>query len=678
MDSMEQIQGEFADVAVDLPLVNLLTYRVAGHVEGKLQPGCLVRVPLRRSCAYGVVTSLHRNPPPVEAREILDVVEDGPFFTEKELQWYRWASRYYFQPLGRVLFAGMGFLPATKAKGKRDNLNQLQKEEQKGQGPIPKLTECQRDALEQIEPAIREERFRSFLIWGITASGKTEVYLRAVQTALECGKQAVVLVPEISLTDQVVTEFRKRFGNQVALLHSRLSRGERAEMWFKVHRGEIPIVVGARSAVFAPCHRLGLIVVDEEHDGSYKQEEGFRYNARDLAIMRGKITGFPVILGSATPSLETYFNAKTGKVSLLKLHERPQGSGPKHIQLVDLRRKGKKVEGKGIISPVLYGAIADTLQRGEQVLLFLNRRGFATFLICQECGYAFRCRNCAVSLVHHLSEGLLMCHYCGWRHPAPPLCPSCGGPHVRDLGIGTEAVEMAVRELFPEARVLRMDRDTTTRKHSHGEILRRWRKGEADILIGTQMIAKGHHVPNVTLVGVILADTTLNLPDFRASERTFQLLVQVAGRAGRGGRPGRVIVQSYEPNHPAIAFCPSQDYEAFARRELALRRHACYPPYFRLVLIRVSAPREDMAARAASLLGVVAQKACEEIGGIHCLGPSPAPLAKLKGRFRWQLLLKSPSRNRLRQALESIFRETSIRIPARVRITADVDPQSFL
>jgi primosomal protein N' (replication factor Y) len=671
-------QGEFADIAVDLPLTGLLTYKVPEELRGRIGPGSIVRVPLRRSEINGVVISLHGKPPSTEPREVLGLLEESPLFTEKEMEWYRWASRYYFQPLSRVLFAGIGFLPGPRGKGRRRPPDPFPDE---GEGPrktIPQLTEGQRQALERIEPAICESKFETFLLWGVTASGKTEVYLRAIQVALECGKEAIVLVPEISLTDQLVTELRGRFGRRVALLHSKLSRGERAEMWLRVHRGEIPVVVGARSAVFAPCHNLGLIVVDEEHDGAYKQEEGFRYNARDMALMRGKIMGFPVILGSATPSLETYYNARRGKICLLELPERPEGRGPTEVQVVDLRRRGRKVRARGIISPPLHQAMAETLERGEQVLLFLNRRGFATFLICEDCGYTFRCRNCAVSLVHHLSEGALMCHYCGWKHPAPPLCPSCGGPDVRDLGIGTEAVELAVRELFPWARVLRMDKDTTTRKHAHREILRAWRRGEADILIGTQMIAKGHHVPNVTLVGIILADSTLNLPDFRASERTYQLLIQVAGRAGRGRRPGRVIVQSYEPDHPAIAFCPSQDYEAFASRELRLRKRASYPPYSRLVLMRVSAPREDSAAKAATLLGDVAKKICGEKDEVLCLGPSPAPIAKLKGRFRWQLLLKSPSRPRLREAVESILREASGKMPPRARLAVDVDPQSFL
>ncbi len=671
-------EGEYADIAVDLPLLGLLTYKIPEELRGRIGPGSIVRVPLRRSETNGVVISVHGKPPSTEPKEVLDLIVDTPLFTDKEMEWYRWASRYYFQPLGRVLFAGIGFLPALKGKVRRGSPDPLPDD---GEGPrknIPQLTEGQRQALERIEPAISECKFESFLLWGVTASGKTEVYLRAIQVALQCGKEAIVLVPEISLTDQLVTELRGRFGHRVALLHSKLSKGERAEMWLRVHRGEIPVVVGARSAIFAPCHNLGLIVVDEEHDEAYKQEEGFRYNARDMALMRGKIMGFPVILGSATPSLESYYNAKKGKICLLELPERPEGRGPTEIQVVDLRRRGRKVRGGGIISPPLHQAMAETLERGEQVLLFLNRRGFATFLICQDCGYTFKCRNCAVSLVHHLAEGALICHYCGWKHPAPPLCPSCGGASVKDLGIGTEAVELAVRELFPEARVLRMDRDTTTRKHAHREILRAWRRGEADILIGTQMIAKGHHVPNVTLVGIILADSTLNLPDFRASERTYQLLLQVAGRAGRGGRPGKVIVQSYEPNHPAIASCPSQDYETFASRELWFRKQASYPPYSRLVLMRVSAPRRDSALKAASALGNAAKKICGETESVLCLGPSPAPIARLKGRFRWQLLLKSASRPRLREAVESILKEVSGKIPARARLTVDVDPHSFL
>jgi len=529
-----------------------------------------------------------------------------------------------------------------------------------------------------IEKALLRREFEAFLLWGVTGSGKTELYLRAADLCLKEGRQVLVLVPEISLTHQLVQEFRSRFGCGIAVLHSRLSRRERGEMWHAIHRSQVSIVLGARSALFAPCHRLGLIIVDEEHDGSYKQEEGFRYQARDLALMRGKAASGVVLLGSATPSLETLYNAQTGKIGWLTLPERVEGRPLPTVEVVDLRRQRKRGH-REILSQPLQQAMEETLKRGEQIVLFLNRRGYATFLLCPDCGHVFKCPNCAVSLVHHLSPNALQCHYCGWRQPAPAVCPQCQGMEVMDLGVGTESLEEAVRARFPEARILRMDRDTTSSRGALGEMLKAWKKGEADILIGTQMVAKGHHIPNVTLVGVVLADISLNLPDFRSAERTFQLLVQVSGRAGRGERPGRVIIQTYSPQHPSILHCTTQDYLGFARHELENRREAGYPPFRRLVLFRLSGPREEEISSVARLLGEAGRRLCAGTRGVTCLGPSPAPLARVKGRYRWQLLLKGESRGELHGVARTLLAWTRTRVSSRrVRITVDVDPQSFL
>jgi primosomal protein N' (replication factor Y) len=542
--------------------------------------------------------------------------------------------------------------------------------------PLP--TPHQKEAMTRIGETISQGAYRGFLLWGVTGSGKTEIYLQAAELCLDRGKQVLVLVPEISLTHQLVREFRSRFGGRIGILHSRLSRGERSEIWRAIHRSKISIVLGARSALFAPCHDLGLIIVDEEHDESYKQEEGFRYHARNLALMRGKLSDCVVLLGSATPSLETYYNAQKEKLACLRLPERVEGRPLPTVEVVDLRHRRKRRNGPGVFSSALQAAMEDTLEKEEQILLFLNRRGYATFLQCPDCGYVFQCRNCAVSLVYHRTEGALRCHYCGWHHPAPAVCPECRGMEVKDLGLGTETLEEAVRISFPGARVLRMDRDTTMRKHAHREILRAWRKGEADFLIGTQMIAKGHHVPNVTLVGVILADVSLNIPDFRASERTFQLMLQVAGRAGRGGRPGRVIIQTYNPHHPSIHFSVTQDYQSFARYELRAREAAGYPPFRHLVLFRVTGPDEDETATAARVVGDLAVLQCQKTRGLSCLGPSPAPILRLKGRYRWNILLKGYSRNDLHLVARKILHSLRSKLPSgRVRLTVDVDPHSF-
>ncbi len=668
-----------AEVAVDLPIHNTLTYKIPTELLGHVKPGCVVRVPLRSKQAMGVVIQVHQAQQlPSELKEVIELLHEEPIFTDLELQWYSWAARYYMHPLGRVLATALRPMLPGLARSKTGRKGTPEVAKGPALDPAFRLTIHQTEALEQIIPVVREGRFETFLLWGVTGSGKTEVYLRSAQAAVECGKQAMILVPEISLTHQLVREFRSRFGECIAVLHSRLSKGERAAMWMGVRQGSFPVVLGARSAVFAPCHKLGLIIVDEEHDPSYKHEEGFRYNARDLALVRGKLSHSPVLLGSATPSMEAYCNARQGRFHLLRLPQRVEGRPLPQAQVVDLRRRFR-AGGKGnIISQPLEEAMRETLEKGEQVLLFLNRRGFATFLLCPDCGHVFNCANCAVALVHHLSDKALVCHYCGWRRPALPICPVCNNTNISDLGVGTEALELEVRRKFPGVRVVRMDRDTTTRKHAQQEILRTWRKGEADVLIGTQMVAKGHHVPNVTLVGVVLADTSLNLPDFRASERTFQLLLQVAGRAGRGDRAGRVILQTYNPEHPAVVFSMGEDYESFAWRELALRKEAGYPPFRYLALIRISGPREDTTSKAASVLKQAATEVCVKPGAVDWIGPSPAPISRLKGKCRWQLLLKAYSRVELHEAAARILERAKRKLPPRILLGVDIDPQSFL
>ena len=541
-----------------------------------------------------------------------------------------------------------------------------------------RITPYQQLSLMPVRSAIEEGVFKAFLLWGVTGSGKTEIYLQATEACLRKGEQALILVPEISLTHQLVQDFRARFGERIAIVHSRLSGGERKEIWRSIFRSEVSIVLGARSALFAPCRNLGLVILDEEHESAYKQEDVFRYHARDMALMRGKMLDCPVLLGSATPSLESFNNTRTGKLTWLELPERIEGRPLPDIDIVDIRRKkGKK--GVGLLSPELLEAIETNLAKKEQTLLFLNRRGFASFLLCTACGHVIQCPNCAVSLVWHKAAGFLRCHYCEWKQPAPEKCPQCAEGPLMDLGSGTETIEAEMLRRFPNARVLRMDRDTTTRKHAQRDILRTWKKGEADILIGTQMIAKGHHVPNVTLVGVVLSDVSLNLPDFRASERTFQLLLQVAGRAGRGDRPGRVIVQTYLPFHPCIRFAATQDYRSFAEHELPARAEAGYPPFQKLALIRISGLNEDRTIEAARTLGRLGNEICRNGSDVRLLGPAPAPLHRLKGRFRWQILLKSPSPARLHAVIRSILeRYASEHSSSRVRITVDIDPQSFL
>jgi len=534
------------------------------------------------------------------------------------------------------------------------------------------LNEDQAKALSSISGAIAAGAFSPFLLHGVTGSGKTEVYLQAIALCLAAGRSALVLVPEIALTPQLVGRFKRRFNCGIAVLHSGLSDGERFDEWRRIRRGEAVIVIGARSALFAPLERLGVIVVDEEHEGSYKQSEGVRYNSRDLALVRGKLSSAVVILGSATPLVTSYHAAKNGRLCYLHLPRRVRELPMPETQMLDARRQ----KGKTFLKP-LIDAIGDNLEEGGQTLLFLNRRGFATYLVCQACGHVLRCPNCAVTLTYHRGLGRHVCHYCDYSIPAPSVCPACQGSDITLLGRGTERVEEEVQELFPGARVSRMDRDTTKGKGGHAKVLKALEDGSTDILIGTQMIAKGHDFPGVTLVGVVSADASLNLPDFRSSERTFQLVTQVMGRAGRGDKPGRVLVQTLAPEHYALTHAVSHDFEGFYRQEIAFREDVGYPPFAHLASLTFSsvAPSqaESSSEEGAGLLRKI-KRDCRL--RVEVLGPITAPLGKVRGRFRWQILLKGRERSELHRLLFH-FRGAYSH-PSSVRLVVDVDPVEML
>ncbi|HVY40110.1 MAG TPA: primosomal protein N', partial [Polyangia bacterium] len=487
------------------------------------------------------------------------------------------------------------------------------------------LNADQQRAVDALLPAL-DRGFASFLLHGVTGSGKTEVYLRVIAAARQAGRGALVLVPEIALTPQLAARFRARFGEDVAVLHSGLPPRERLEAWRRLRQGEVGIALGARSAVFAPVRALGVVVVDEEHDPSFKQEEGVRYHGRDLAIVRARAANAVVILGSATPSLESEHNVQRGRFTRLALPSRATPRPLPEVTLVDLRRHPPGPDG--LLSAPLAEALGAALAAGEQSILFLNRRGFSTVVLCRACGEGVRCGSCVVSMTYHLGRARLVCHYCGRTQAVPERCPACREPRLERLGTGTERVETVVRARFPDARIARLDRDTAGSGAARelDNILRRMHAGEIDLLVGTQMVTKGHDFPGVTLVGVLQPDQGTNLPDFRAAERTFQLLEQVAGRAGRGDRPGRVIIQSYKPEHPAIAAAARHDYEGFVREELASRRETDYPPYSRIVVLRIDA-QDEAAARAAA--GAAAEAARQASGGaVRVAGPAEAPLAR--------------------------------------------------
>jgi len=562
-------------------------------------------------------------------------------------------------------------------------------------GEVPPLTPDQRTVVGALVGAARSGDTTPFLLHGITGSGKTRVYIELLRAVRDAGRGAIVLVPEISLTPQTVKRFRAWFGDEVAVLHSGLSDGERYDAWRQLRSGEKRIAVGARSALFAPVRELGAIVVDEEHDGSYKQSEAPRYHARDLAVVRARDAGAVCVLGSATPSLESWSNASRGKFHLLSLPDRVGGGALPPVRLVDLRevrrrdrkheeRKVQGGEGGGaqsgtILSPELVTAVNQRLERSEQVILLLNRRGYAAFVQCRECGDVRRCRHCAVSLTYHRGTGRVVCHHCRYEEPAPRRCPSCGSDDLDFRGLGTEQVERVVQETFPSARIARMDVDTTSGKWAHQEILGRVERGEVDILLGTQMIAKGLDFPRVTLVGVVNADVGIHLPDFRAGERTFQLLSQVAGRAGRGVLGGEVLVQTSLPDHYVLQAVRTHDFTGFARRELEERTDPPYPPHVRMVNVVLSSPDGGAAAdqAEAAVRWVDRWIAAHRSAGVERVGPAPSPIERLHGRYRWHFLLRSSSAG----ALGAICAEFMTGFTPRggdVRVALDRDPVALL
>jgi len=539
-------------------------------------------------------------------------------------------------------------------------------------------TPHQEAALSRIGVAIASRAHSAFVLHGVTGSGKTEVYLRAVEQVRATGRQAIFLVPEIALTPQLLGRVRSRFRDGVAVLHSGLSPAERAAQWRKVRAGEVFLCVGARSAIFSPFPSTGLIVVDEEHDAAYKQEDGVRYQARDLALLRGRMEGAVVLLGSATPSAESYHRARTGGATLLPLPERIGARGMPEISVLDLSGRSKQRGADRYFTPELEAAVEETLARGEKAMLFLNRRGFASALTCLDCGTTVQCRNCQVSLTYHREYDGLLCHYCNVRRKEPEECAHCGGHKLAQVGIGTERLVAWVSKRWKEARVARLDSDITRKRGAYAEVLSGMQQGEVDILVGTQMIAKGHDFPEVTLVGVLLADVSMSFPDFRASERTFQILTQVSGRAGRGDRPGKVLLQTFSPESPCIRKAAEHDYEGFMKEELPAREAMGYPPFGRMLLLRLRGGKQDAAREAADL---VARELAGPMAahGVRVLGPAPSPIGRVKRRFHYQILLVMPPRFPVGDVFPGLLRP--LREQARklgAFLSPDVDPYQMM
>lgn len=538
------------------------------------------------------------------------------------------------------------------------------------------FTAAQKAALETIISSVDQRKFLPMLLHGVTGSGKTAVYLSAMQAVLAKGRSAILLVPEIGLTPAMAADLHQIFGDEVAILHSGLSDDERAEQWKRIRNGESHIVVGTRSAVFAPVPKLSLIVVDEEHDHSYKQEEMPRYHARDVAVMRAKMGNAAVVLGSATPSLESYYNALQGKYRLLELPERIEKRPLPEVEVLDMRDEFQRTKKDEALSRKLVAEIGERLQRHEQVMVLLNRRGYSAFVLCRECGESIQCKNCAISMTYHKREHRLVCHYCGYMRPAPKTCPKCGSEFVQYLGTGSEKLEHILHGLFPQARIARLDRDTVRGRDDFERMLTALQSGEIDLLVGTQMIAKGHDVAKVTLVGVVGSDAALSFPDFRAAERTFQLLTQVGGRAGRGETPGKVVLQTFFPDHYAIQYAAAHDYRGFYEKEIRFRSWMHYPPFNAVSNVLVRSQKLDEALAWSGILGRWFEKT--RLDGVRVMGPAAAAIVRLKTEYRYHFLLKSASRERMNNVLRSMLDyATQQKIP-RNNLVVDVDALSLI
>lgn len=729
-----------ARVTLEIALRREFDYLIPPEFAGRVEVGTRVKVPFGRRQVLGCVTSLAESSTLETLKPILKIIGTQSLVTSRVLELARWMADYYCCAPETALKSVLPDAIRKEQKGWRERLyvrvlpgadgidaltkrqteiyhvieehraialqellrltgttaQTVRKLEDKSLIEIaPKITERDPYANEQFVPTtplklnpeqakalenIMVESGRVFLLHGVTGSGKTEVYLQAIARALEDGKGAIVLVPEISLTPQTVERFKARFSNGplqtlVAVLHSHLSAGERHDEWHKIRQGRAKIVIGARSAIFAPVEPLGLIIVDEEHEHSYKQEEAPRYHARDVAVVRGQREGATVVLGSATPSLESYHNTKRGKYTLLEMPSRVDDKQMPLVRVQDMRtEKSKGDKGPPIFSQRLKDAIHHRLEAGEQTILFLNRRGFATSMQCPDCGLVAECPNCSLSLTYHRREQTLRCHICGHRDRAPQRCPNkqCRSPKIRFHGLGTEKVEDVLRKLFPKANVCRMDSDALKRKDDFRRILGDFRRGKIDILVGTQMIAKGLHFPRVTLVGIVYADTSLHLADFRAGERTFQLLTQVAGRAGRGDVEGEVVVQTFSPVHPAIQFARHHDFVGYFEAEMEFREQLFYPPFTRAALLTIRGRNEDKVKFSADHIKRELEKLIPKLPDLVIAGPAPAPLLRAENFYRYQIMLRLGQMSALSRHLALI--DAQLTLPDDVTLTIDIDP----
>lgn len=672
--------SEFWSIAVDAPMQEALTYS-AGALQGQLKRGQSVVVPLGKRTANGVLLNKIQNASTkFEIRDIVSIDEEYPSLPESFLKWIEWLAHYYIYPVGLV------------ARHSFPALSKTQKERKSSRPPVipdlasdvaPVLTAEQRMCFEAIS---KFTQFSTHLVHGVTGSGKTEVYLHLLEKTLSEKKAGLVLVPEISLTPQLLQRFVKRFGDQVSLLHSQLTDRERTNQWWDFVEGRKNILVGARSALFCPRSDIGMIVVDEEHEPSFKQDEKLKYHGRDSAVMLGHYLNCPVVLGSATPSLESWYNAREGRYHLHKLENRVAQRAMPNLEIVDLRSQEKELHNflPFWLSKQLFERLQKSLEKKEQSALFLNRRGMAQMVLCPSCGHTRECPNCDISLTLH-AQSHLVCHYCDYHENFKLKCPDCSEGELESIGLGTELIEQDLKKLFPEARIARADRDEISNRVDLESLIQKMEEAELDILIGTQMIAKGLDFPKLNVVGLILADVGFNLPDLRATERSFQLITQMSGRAGRHVQahesPGEVVIQTFNPDHPSITFAKAHQFEAFAENELLQRQSLNYPPIGRMISFRIQGPdlrtTENAASRLQQRAFQLKSKFETAYQQIEVLGPAEAPIAKIRGVFRYFLLLKGQNHKILNQFARQMVGDEKW-LPPRTRILIDVDPLNLL
>ena len=667
---------KFADIVINRPIEGPFTYSIPESLKEDIEIGSVVEVSFRNKIVIGYVVGFPDKCDIEKIKPLNSIVDKTLSIDSKMLELTKWISEYYYSSWGEAISAAIPSVVKKGASGKRQRKEKHDEEKKEfefvdGSDKHLMPNEEQKLALDSIMDSMNTRTHRVFLLHGVTGSGKTEVYLQSIAHALELGLSSIVLVPEISLTPQTVARFKARFPDKIAILHSRLLGSKRISEWHRISSGAAQIVIGPRSAIFAPVKNLGLVVVDEEHETSYKQEDVPRYNAKDVAIKRAELSKAIVILGSATPSLESFYAAKNGKFTLIELPERIDSRLLPAVDIVDMREEMTRAKKIPIFSQKLREWIDKDIVEKKQVILFLNRRGFSTFINCRKCGYVIKCKRCSVSLTYHFDKKKLVCHHCSFNMEPPEICPECNEAYLKYWGLGTEKVESELSRFFPAARIARMDTDSTHERGSHDKVLSRFKDGHIDILIGTQMIAKGLDFPKVTLVGVISADTALNLPDFRSAERTFNLLTQVAGRAGRGDLGGRVIIQSYTPQHYSIQAAKTHDYNTFYDKEISLRKELYLPPFCHMASLTLRGRKEERVFKASEKLKDSLEKESKS-KNIDILGPAPSPISKMKGMYRWNIFLRAETAENITSILKKALDKNK---SSGIIITVDIDPQ---